>query len=206
MSDHDAGIISPIGDGSVTEVTSKQRATISPPIECSSLVDLQNHLRQVLKQTSLAFIPLLMATDLYLNSNATFKFNSTFVGIPESMDPCSEPERWGRHRFRVERLQRASYSMTELLKETDDPKSRIRLQAFVARQVVEAIEDVDGFRYGVQSGFDSKKNGHRFTFVCHDSVWNRERRRRARNLGELQEGSKSRCGSTWPTCMVTSDS
>lgn len=199
MSDHDA---SAIGDGSAPEVISKQRAMIDTPIECNSIEDLQNQLRRVLEPTSFALVPPLVTTNLYLNSTATFKVSSTLKN-PES----------NKHQGpKVEEAQAASLndgavldsqtnnaneiSMTEVLKATDDPKVRIKMQAVVARQIVRAIRDVDGFGYGLQSAFDSKKNGHRLTFGCHDSNWNRERKRRAKSLEKSQEGPGSRCGST----------
>lgn len=200
MSDHDEGIASAIGGELVPKVTSKSGATIGSPIECSSLEDLQTQLRRMLETTSLALIPPLVTTDLYLNSNATFNVSSTVEGS------VSNPHRGSK----VEGTQAASLnegavpnskinnvnelSMTEVLKETDNPKARIKWQTVVARQIVAAIRDVDGFGYGVQSDFDSKKNGHRFTFGCHDSIWNKERRRRARGLGKVQEGLGSKCG------------
>lgn len=202
MSDHDKGIAFVIEDGSTPEVISKQRAMFGTPIECSSIQDLQNQLRQVLEPTSLALVPPLVTTHLYLTSNATVKVSSTLK------NPLPNKHQGPK----VEKAQAASLddgavletptnnanevSVTEVLKATDDPKVRIKMQAIVARQIVRAIRDVDGFGYGVQRGFDSKKNGHRFTFGCHDSILNRERKRRAKSLGKSQKGPGSICGST----------
>lgn len=197
MSDHDEGIVSAIEDCSVPTVISKYRAIRATFIECSSLEDLQNQLRRVLETTSLALIPPLVSINLYLDSNATFNISGTVKNLVPK--PHEGPEAEG---IRTESLNDGAdpdletntvkqLSMTEVLNATDDPKVRIKLQAVVARQIVTAVRDVDGFGYGVQSDFDSKKNGHRFNFGCHDSIWNRERRRRARGLEKSQEGSGS---------------
>ena len=203
MSEHDEETVSAIGGECMRKVASRTGPAIGSPLECNSLEDFQIQLRRMLETASLALIPPLVTTDLYLNSNASFKASSTAKNSVSSQHegPNVKNTQAATLKDGAVRDRGASavnhLSTIEVLKEIDDPKVRIKLQAVVARQIVRAIMDVDGFGYGIQTDFDSKKNGHRFTFGCHDSIWNKGRRRRARDLEKSQEGSKSRCGSIY---------
>ncbi len=169
----------------------------NPPIECQSLEDLKSHLRHLLNINSLAFVPSLVTALLHLNANVRFKVTSALNTLA-TREPNGTEVRDGQDtgtHAGIENPQKIDrtedLSMAEALQDTADSKSRIKLQRLVAWQIVNAIKDVDGFGYGVQGEHDSRIDGHRYTFLCHDSHRNKERRRPSRGVARTNEGSGS---------------
>lgn len=57
-----------------------------------------------------------------------------------------------------------------------DAKLKLRRQRAVARQVLQSISNVDGFKYFEKEAWDTKHNdGYRFKFLCRDSFQNKDR-------------------------------
>lgn len=177
------------------------RVTASPshfglPIECNSLQELQNHLGQLLQSSSFALIPPLVTVSLYLNRNAKFEITRAMDSAAQTHSDCSRVENnhrentAGRETADRERKQ-GVVSIIEVLGDSKDYKSRIRIQHAVARQIIAAITEVDGFCYGVRYEFESKKNGHRYTFACHDSGRSKERQKSIRAREKRQKRSNS---------------
>ena len=84
-------------------------------------------------------------------------------------------------------VKRTAISVIEALNQTD-PKDQIRKQKAIAKSIVEAISEVDGYRYSFHNNWLSKEDeACRFSYYCNDSTLNKGR---AANEGAGMSGKK----------------
>ncbi len=84
-------------------------------------------------------------------------------------------------------MKRTAISVIDALNQTD-PKDQMRKQKAIAKSIVEAISEVDGYRYSFHNNWLSKEDeACRFSYYCNDSTLNKGR---AANEGAGMEGKK----------------
>lgn len=84
-------------------------------------------------------------------------------------------------------MKRTAISVIDALNQPD-PKDQMRKQKAIAKSIVEAISEVDGFRYSFHNNWLSKEDeACRFSYYCNDSTLNKGR---AANEGAGMEGKK----------------
>jgi hypothetical protein len=94
------------------------------------------------------------------------------------------------HRARasiLSKVNRTAISVIDALNQPD-PKEQLRKQKSIAKSIVEAMADLDGFRYSFHNNWLSKEDeACRFSYYCNDSTLNKGR---AANEGAGMEGKK----------------
>ena len=84
-------------------------------------------------------------------------------------------------------MKRTAITVVEALNQTE-PKEQMRKQKAIAKSIIEAISEVDGFRYSFHNNWLSKEDeACRFSYYCNDSTLNKGR---AANEGAGMEGKK----------------
>ncbi|KAI4713236.1 glycoside hydrolase 3 [Alternaria sp. Ai002NY15] len=136
---------------------------LSPDVyyRCPTLESLEGALRNELDKNAASFIPTDVVTEFIFATASTITIPVT---QQPSLDALIQP---------ADHLQSiaAEYALCRDI----DGKDRLKVQRAIARSIIEAIQDTDGFKYSERSA-QSKEGGDgaRLKYVCQDSVQNRK--------------------------------
>ncbi len=145
--------------------------------ECHSLQDLQNHLKQLL-DVNASFIPTLLEANFVLQSDTRFHVPRKVEGtVPEQSQNGGLPLNQQNGDAATERTADMEIDTWQVL-DTQDDAGKLELQRDVSKIIIDKIKEVDGFGYGRGNHWTSTNDGHRFQFLCYDSLQNSNRGRR----------------------------
>ena len=145
--------------------------------DCNNIETLTSSLREYIAAPS---APAEHATvEFHFPTSAAFMvFGGDFQGSKEAFKakPIHYPT-----------LSRSAISVIDALSQAD-PKEAMRKQKSIAKAVIDAIQNVDGFRYSFHNNWISKEDeACRFSYYCNDSTLNKGR---AANEGAGMEGKR----------------
>ena len=184
----------------------RQPITESSTISCRNLEEVQNHARAVINTNSGGFFPTFVAANFSLPATAEFRIphnskvggNDVEVAV-ENGEGSSEKKHSTATSAPPETL---LLNGLQILNSRDNVKEQEKICREVAKVITQAIAEVDGFGYSLGSSWKSKTDGHRFTFICQDSLQNRDRKSnissKAKKNGEASMGTEARPASTEP--------
>jgi len=102
-------------------------------------------------------------------------YTEFIFGHPVRLRVDNLPEEW-RTSLGVSAPGPIDVSVQAAVSTLTDAKIKLRRQRAVARQILQSISDVDGFKYFEKEAWDTKHNdGYRFKFLCRDSFQNKDR-------------------------------
>lgn len=137
-------------------------------VSCSSLDHLEAHLGGQVAQGRSAATP-----DVIYNE---YVFDSAI-----SLQIENAPEEFRQSLGASDQGTTVSVPVAAAVATLADAKLKLRRQRAVARQVLQSISNVDGFKYFEKEAWDTKHtDGYRFKFLCRDSFQNKDR---AQNKG-----------------------
>ncbi|KAF1831230.1 hypothetical protein BDW02DRAFT_572220 [Decorospora gaudefroyi] len=160
---------------------------------CPTLESLEGALRNELEKSASSFIPTDVATEFVFATASTITIPVT---QQHSLDALIQAADYPQ-----------SIAVEYALCREIDGKDRLKAQRAIARSIIEAIQETDGFKYSERSAQNKEGgDGARLRYVCQDSLQNRDRKRnmkkeKSQDSDDNETGVKKR----WHTLMPTYD-
>ncbi|KAF1847526.1 uncharacterized protein K460DRAFT_281039 [Cucurbitaria berberidis CBS 394.84] len=130
---------------------------------CPTTESLHGALRNELEKSASSLIPTEIVTEFVFSATSTITIPVTYQ---TNLDILIEP---------ADFLQ--SIAVDYALCRDIDGKERLKLQRAIARSIIEAIQDADGFKYAERHAQNREGgDGTRLKYVCLDSFQNRDRK------------------------------
>jgi hypothetical protein len=93
------------------------------------------------------------------------------ISMPPNYVESIEPNHGGK-----KNEPKVSMSIIEALQPTAEPKDKMRKQRGIAKCCVDAIQNIDGYRYSFHNCWNSREDdSYRFSYYCNDSLLNKDR-------------------------------
>ena len=145
----------------------------SPPIY-SSLEEFSASLANLLEGSDQAFIPELCDFHLHFAPNATFLVDlSRLPSLEQTLPKKASGTRATETGEKAQDLY--LLSTVGAMNASDDTADRLAKQKAVARAIVNAVQEVDGYKYQHARQRGLKEQGSHLTYFCNDSQQNKER-------------------------------
>jgi hypothetical protein len=136
---------------------------------CQSLAELDRVLREQFEQSMQSLVPELIYSQFQFNMAVSLPITGltdeikVSYGFPAADSTPNENE--------VVHL-----SVSLAVAPLGDAKLKLKRQRAVSREILKAIQAVDGFRYLEKEAWDTKHyDGYRFKYLCRDSYQNKDR-------------------------------
>ena len=158
---------------------------VNPPLLCASLADFSTKLTNALEANDQAFIPEPCHQVFHFHPTATFLVDlshapSLAITLPQKVANTADPVSADGANDKKKKKEggKAQYllSAAGAMNIAEGDADRSAKQRAVARAIVDAVQDVDGYRY--RRWYFSvlkEEKGWRGVFICRDSVQNKDR-------------------------------
>ncbi|KAI9852595.1 MAG: hypothetical protein M1838_000249 [Thelocarpon superellum] len=176
-------------EGPVGTIKAPNGRTAEPLVsfESGSLEELQQQLRQLLEGHTNEADPAFVTGTFAISADAVIRIARPVPETTENtslLDPSLRPDQPEKatatppfNRGRRGKTVHEDIVAGRVLTEVDTPAERTKSQRGIAKAIVAAVGQIDGFAYGVRNEWESKKDGHRFQYACQDSLQNKDRKR-----------------------------
>ncbi|KAJ9666978.1 hypothetical protein H2201_002811 [Coniosporium apollinis] len=151
--------------------------------QCGNVEGLVSSFQWLVDNATSSLIPDAVTCQFILGVDAVVEIRATSNGTPSFLtliqkQPESQADNADGKSPDLENPPEKKFtvSVASALAAFGDDAERLKTQRALARAIVEAIQDVDGYRYFEKQVWGTKgQNGCRFRFPCVDSLQNRER-------------------------------
>ena len=131
-------------------------------LQCNSLAHLESLLGGQVEESRSAALSDVIYTEFIFDNSVRLHVDSL-------------PDEW-KTSLGVSAPGAVNVSVAAAVATLTDAKIKLRRQRAVARQILQSISEVDGFKYFEKEAWDTKHNdGYRFKFLCRDSFQNKDR-------------------------------
>lgn len=176
----------------------KDYTNLDTVFEC--LDDLKTALRRYMDDATTDAVPEYVSCAMTLSSHAILPLKSPLEGPYAQGGPNFLPldslDALGANHEDVPATQMYPTRTVQDLVDIQDLKERQIWQRAAAKGVVNAIQDLDGFKYCFNNNWTSKDdNGYRYSYTCLDSLENKDRHAngfRATNAAKRRPGANTR--------------
>ncbi|ETI22485.1 hypothetical protein G647_06560 [Cladophialophora carrionii CBS 160.54] len=151
--------------------------------QCSRLEDLEANLREYL------------ANPVHPAEHTTLEFSfpvtaAFLIPAREALGTADPGDKMTPFTYSL--FKKSAVSVVDALHNIPDPKEQMITQKRISKSLVEAISEIDGFRYSFHNNWLSNADqANRFSYYCNDSILNKGRAANE-GLAKIRGGVKSR--------------
>lgn len=151
--------------------------------QCGNVEGLVSSFRWLVDNATSSLVPdavtcqFILGVDTVVEIRATSKETPSFLALIQKQPESQAADADGKSpESENPPAKKYTVSVASALAAFSDDAERLKTQRALARAIVEAIQDVDGYRYFEKQVWGTKgPDGCRFRFPCVDSLQNRER-------------------------------